>query len=31
MVYMASKSHITKQLKNYSYVRKAVIDCQVGY
>ena len=31
MVYMGSKSHIAKQLKNYSYVRKVVIDCQVGY
>lgn len=31
MVYMGSKSRIVKQLKNYSYVRKVVIDCQVGY
>ena len=31
MVYMGSKSRIAKQQKSYSYVRKVVIDCQVGY
>jgi len=31
MVHMGSKSHIAKQQKSYLYVRKVVIDCQVGY